>query len=115
MLTHNSSRSDYIALQTVPIILRNGDSSLKVSALLDEACTKTYLNTDVAAELGLHVRTEEVRVNVLNGQIETFKTQPVSFELLSVDQKGDMSVTAYTANRVTGDMPVINGNEFCSK
>ena len=52
MLTHNSSRSDYIALQTVPIILRNGDSSLKVDALLDEASTKTYLNTDVAAELG---------------------------------------------------------------
>ena len=86
-----------------------------MNALLDEASTKTYLNTDVAVELGLHGRTEEVRVNVLNGQIETFKTQPVSFELLSVDQKVNMSVTTYTANRVTGDMPVINWNDFCSK
>ena len=82
---------------------------------MDEASTKTYLNTDIAAELGLHGWTEEVRVNVLNGQIETFKTQPVGFELLSVDQKVNMSVTTYTANRVTGDMPVLNWNEFCSK
>ena len=82
---------------------------------MDEASTKTYLNTDVASELGLNERTEEVRVNVLNGQTETFETQPVSFELLSIDRKVNMSVTAYTANRVTGDMPVINWNEYTAQ
>ena len=54
-------------------------------------------------------------MNVLNGQIETFETKPVSFELLSVDRKVNMNVTAYTANRVTGDLPVINWNEYSSK
>ena len=115
MVTQNSSKSDLIALRTVPVILKNGERSLKVNALLDEASTKTYLNTDVAAELGLHGRTEEVRVNVLNGQTETFETQPVSFELLSIDRKVNMSVTAYTANRVTGDMSVIHWNEYTAQ
>ena len=115
MMTQNNSRADFIALRTVPIILKNGDRSLKVNALLDEASTKTYLNADVAAELGLQGRTETVTVNVLNGQIETFGTKPVSSELLSVDRKVNMNVTTYTANRVTGDMPVIHWNEYSSK
>ena len=115
MVTQSSSRTDFIALRTVPVILRNGDRSLKVNALLDEASTKTYLNSDVAAELGLHGRTEKVAVNVLNGQIETFETKPVSFNLVSIDHKVNMNVTAYTANRVTGDMPVIHWNNYSSK
>ena len=61
MMTQNSSKSDFIALRTVPVILKNGGRSLKVNALLDEASTKTYLNTDVAVELGLHGRTEKVK------------------------------------------------------
>ena len=95
--------------------MKNGDRSLKVNALLDEASTKTYLNADVAAELGLQGRTEKVTVNVLNGRIETFESKAVSFELLSVDRKVNINVTAYTANRMTGDMPVIHWNEYSSK
>ena len=115
MVTQSIPKTDFIALRTVPVVLKNGDRFLKVNALLDEASTKTYLNADVAAELGLQGRTEKVTVNVLNGQIETFETKPVSFELLSVDQKVNMNVTAYTTNRVTGDMPVVNWNEYSSK
>ena len=69
-----------------------------MNALLDEASTKMYLNADVAAELGLQGRIEQKTVNILNEQIEIFETKPVSFELLSVDRKVKMNVTAYTAN-----------------
>ena len=34
-------RPDYIALRTIPVILRNGDRSLKVNALLDDGSTKS--------------------------------------------------------------------------
>lgn len=71
-----------------------------MNALLDEASTKMYLNADVAAELGLQGRIEQETVSVLNGQIETFETKPVSFELRSVDRKVKMNVTAYTAHIV---------------
>ena len=34
LITQNYSKVDYIALRTVPIILKNGDRSLRVNALL---------------------------------------------------------------------------------
>ena len=107
LLTQNSSISDYIALRTVPIVLRNGDRSLKVNALLNETHTKTYLNTDIAVELGLHIRTEEVRINVLNRDLQYTTSEPLT--------RVKMSVTVCTANKVTGGMPVINWNEYSLK
>ena len=57
MTASNVSTADFIALRTVPVILTNGDRSLKVNALLDDASTKTYVNSDVAAQLGLQGKT----------------------------------------------------------
>ena len=104
--TTDDYRPDYIALRIIPVILRNGDRSLRVNALLDGGGTKSYINADVAAELGLQGKTEKVMVNVLNGQVETFESKPVEFQLKSINGSVNMTVNAYTANRVTGDMRV---------
>lgn len=112
MVTQSYVRADFIGLRTVPVILINGGRSLKINALLDDASTKTYVNADVADELGLQGRTEKVTVNVLNGQAETFETKPVSVELKSVTGNVGMMVNAYTVNRVTGNMPVVNWNQY---
>ena len=45
MATNNVTTTDFIALRTVPVILKDGDRSLKVNALL--VLTKTYVNADV--------------------------------------------------------------------
>ena len=111
MVTTDDQRPDYIALRTVPVILRNGDRSIKVNALLDDGSTKSYINADVAAELGLQGKTEKVVVNVLNGQVETFESKPVDFELYSTNGSVNMKVNAYTANKVTGDMGVFDWNK----
>ena len=111
MTTTDDYRPDYIALRTIPVILRNGDRSLKVNALLDDGSTKSYINADVAAELGLQGKTEKVMVNVLNGQVETFESKPVEFQLESMNGSVNMTVNAYTANRVTGDMRVFDWNK----
>ena len=42
-----------IALRTIPVYLKNGNKRLRVNALVDDASTKTYINVDVAAEIGL--------------------------------------------------------------
>ena len=47
------NQTKIMALRTVPVFLKNGNRRTKVNALLEEALTKTYLNADVAAELGL--------------------------------------------------------------
>lgn len=112
MVIQSQVRADFIGLRTVLAILINGGRYLKINALLDDASTKTYLNADVAAELGLQGRTEKVTVNVLNGQAETFETKPVSVELKSVTGSVSMTVSAYTVNRVTGNMPVVDWNKY---
>ena len=83
---------------------------MKVNALLDDASTKTYVNADVAAKLGLNGKTDKIMVNVLNGRVEMFETKPVSVELKSITGNVNMNVSAYTANRVTGNMRVIDWN-----
>ncbi|CAG2211556.1 unnamed protein product [Mytilus edulis] len=58
--------------------IENGNRTVSVNALLDDASTKTYINADVAAELGLQGQVQKVTVNVLNDNIETFETMPQS-------------------------------------
>ena len=48
----NTSSTVTIALRTIPVYLRNGVKRVKVNALLYDASTKTYINSDVATELG---------------------------------------------------------------
>lgn len=112
MMTQNHIRTGFVGLRTVPVILKNGDRSLTVNALLDDASTKTYINTDVAAELDLKGKTEKVTVNVLNGQVETFETRPVNLELQSVNGNVSTNVSAFTANRVTGSMTVVDWYKY---
>lgn len=63
-ITTHSSSSEYVALRTVPVILRNGNRSVKINALLDDGSTKTYLNENVAAELGLQGEMKTMTVKV---------------------------------------------------
>ena len=74
-----------VALRIIPVYLKNGKKRLKVNALLDDASTKTYLNTDVAAELGLQGQVKKINVSVLNGQVETFETLPVECVIERLD------------------------------
>ena len=67
MLSQGDRIPDFLALRTIPVMPKSGVRSLQVNALLDDASTKSYINADVAAELGLQGKTEQVTVNVLNG------------------------------------------------
>ena len=115
MVTQSNIRPDhclsfyFIGLRTVPVILKNGKRSLKINALLDDVSTKSYINADVAAELGLQGRTEKMTVN---GQVETFETKPINIELMSITGNVSTMVSACTVDRVTGNMPVVEWNKF---
>ena len=75
MKTTDDYRPDCIALCNIPVILRNGDRSLKVKALLDDGSTKSYINADVAAGLGLQGKTENVMVNVFKWPCRDIRKQ----------------------------------------
>ena len=47
-----SEAPGFVTLWTIPVILKNGNAN-RMNALLDDASTKTYLNSDIPAQLGL--------------------------------------------------------------
>lgn len=89
--TVEGTQSSFLALRTVPVILKNRNRAIRVNVLLDEASTKTHINADVAGELALQGISRKVTVNVLNGQAETFETMSVDIELETLD--GSVSKT----------------------
>ncbi|XP_048239844.1 uncharacterized protein LOC124124713 isoform X1 [Haliotis rufescens] len=98
----------FTALRTVPVVLKNGTKRIRVNALLDDASTRSYINADVASELGMQGSIEKISVSVLNGKKETFETKPVVFGIESGDGRVDMEMTALTTTRVTGDLQMID-------
>ncbi len=76
-----NTRRNHIGLRTVPVILETGNRQLTVNALLDDASTRSYVNADIAVELGIKGNTEKVNVNLLNGKMESFETVPVDLQL----------------------------------
>lgn len=77
MTSKASGHPHIITLRTVLVLLKNGNHRIKVNALLDNASTTNYMNTDIAVELDLQVNFQKVTVNVMNGQVDTFGTMPM--------------------------------------
>lgn len=114
-LTCHGGEPQFIALRTLSVIVRNGIKTIRVNALLDVASTRTYINADVAAELGLHGKLQRFTVGVLNDITESFETMPVEFQIESVDCRTKTEVEALTADKVTGDMCVNNWRKYQNK
>ena len=113
---HNKSEAPaFVALRTVPVILKNGNRRIELNALLDDASTRTYLNSNVAAQLGLQGEYQRVSVNVLNGRVEAFKTMPVELEVESVDGQFTRKISALTTDRVTGNLRIIDWRKESNK
>ena len=93
-----------MALRMVPVKLKNGNKELVVNALLNGASTSSYIDYDVAAELGLQGLLERVSISTMNGNVKTCQTMPVACELLSCDGTLKHYILAYTTNKITGNM-----------
>ena len=108
-------QTHFVGLRTVPVVVKNGSRKLVLNALLDDASTKSYINEDVAAELGLEGTVQNITVNVLNGKEGSFQTMPVEFGMQSVDGRTSTRVSAFTTTRVTGDMRPIDWKVLATK
>ena len=105
--TMTTDTCDFIALRTVPIYVSQCGSMLYWMTPV----SKSYLNGDVAAELGLVGIPTELNVNVLNNNTETLDTTTVDLYVESNDHKVRQPVTAYITDRVTGNLKVIDWNK----
>ena len=71
--------SEWIAMRTISVLIEHALRKLQVNTLLDDCSKKTYINADIAAELGLEGKLELIKLGVLNGGCEEFETQPINF------------------------------------
>ena len=96
------------SFRTVPVLLGNGSSKVKVSALLDDGSSKSYMNANIAAKLGVQGHVETMNVGVINGGTQMIDSMSVDVKLKSVDGKVDRYVMLKTADNVTGDIDVVD-------
>lgn len=101
---YNVTQSGYVALRTIPVNIKYQDREITITALLDDGSTKSFINEDVAAELGLTGEKEQVIVNVINGRTEIIDTMNVTFQIQSVDKLLTMDIEAQTTKNVTGKL-----------
>ena len=102
--TMESQRVIVMALRTITVKLRNGNQEITVSVLLDDGSTKSYINSDVAAELGLDGPVQTVTVSTMNGNVRMSQTTSVECEVGNIDGKVKQNVSTYTTQKVTGKM-----------
>ena len=102
--TNIGVQSRPLSLRTLPVVLRNGDRSLRVTALLDDGSTQSYVNTEVADQLKLQGPVKQVSISTLNGAVESFQSMPVDLLVESVDGKFISPFSAITTSCVTGTL-----------
>ena len=71
---------------------------------MDHGSTKSYISSDVAAELGLDGPVKTVTVRTMNGNVKTFETTSMECEVGSIDGKVKHNVSTYTTQKVTGKL-----------
>ena len=70
--------------------------------MLDDGSTKSYINSNVAAELGLDGPVETATVSTMNGNLKTFQTTSVECEVECIDGKVKHNISTYTTQKVIG-------------
>ena len=107
---------EVVSLRTVPVWLKSKGKKIKVNAVLDDASTISYVNEEVAGALGLSATYEKVSVNVLNENVETFDSMPVSLTLESCDGNVKIPFQALTCpRRVTGTYKIVDWQKYQSR
>jgi hypothetical protein len=96
----------FIALRTVPVVLKNGDKKIHVNCLLDEGSDTTYVNEDVVEALGL--QGSKIEVKVANDETVSFMSSTFQIGLESMDGRVDTEIIAQTSKKICGGMKPVN-------
>jgi len=91
LVTDGENYMEFIALRTVAVYLKNGNRTVKVNALLDDASTRSYINNDVTAELGLEGKPEQLTVQVLDNNHITLERSTVDVVIEGYEWKNHSS------------------------
>ena len=98
----------FIALRTVPVIVKNGNKKLHVNCLLDEGSDTSYINENVVEALGLQGTKIKINVKVANDETISFMSSTFEIGLESMDGRVDTLVTAQSSKKICGGMKPVN-------
>ncbi|KAJ8045018.1 hypothetical protein HOLleu_07935 [Holothuria leucospilota] len=94
-----------LALRIVPVMVRQGTKEIKINALLDDGSEQTYIDSGLAAELGLSGTQGEVCVGLLNGLEKRFASSEIELEISNViDSRKKYKIRGMTIDQVCGDL-----------
>jgi len=99
-----SLKSEHTFLQIIPVLLTNGQFSVKTNAILDSGSDSTLIRTDTANALNLNGKHQPLKIsNVMNQQV-TLPSKKVSFMINCVDSnKSDVIEEAWVIDKL--DVP----------
>ena len=81
-------------LQIVPLIIKNGNKSVKTNALLDSGSDVTLINKDLASKLNLRGDSKVLNIRNAISAVSKVECKPVEFQISSVCnsfQKSDIN------------------------
>ena len=107
-VTSLSIGPEYLPLRNIPVIMKNGNKSRRINALLGDGSTRSYINEDVADCPGLEGEPVSLSVQLLNDTTASLRSRSVQFNLESCDGRVRKTVAAQTTKRVTGNRRAIN-------
>ncbi len=58
-MANDSGADSFVALRTIPVIVRNGATALLINAPLHDASSKSYINSDTVSQFGLEGNPEK--------------------------------------------------------
>ena len=88
---------------------------IKANPLLDDASSVSYVDEELAAALCLSATYEQVVVNVLNQNVETFDSMPVSMSMTLESCDGNVRLPFISLTcpcRVTGNYKAVDRSKF---
>ena len=115
-LKEKATTMDIIALRTLSTTIKCGNQKLEVNILLDDGSTQSFINEELAEELKLHSKNErDITINVLNGNMKTFSSADVQFEIYDTKRENTFTINAMTSRNVVGDLRAIDWTIHASK
>lgn len=107
METANTSEK-VVAPQTVPLILKNGNTRILANGFLEEGSDTKYINEDLVEGLGVRGRKKPITVNVPNDQKVKFMSMSFQVGIESIDGKLNRVISAKSFQGFSGEMKSVN-------
>ena len=98
----------WISLRTVPVVLQTDDKQITVNALLDDGSTTSYINEQVATELGLQGPKRNLVIKVVGGIHTTVETRQVTLSIGNITGNFKKKFSAMTMKSVVGQLKVVD-------